>query len=115
MLKHVLRDRRLRALLTLTVLLVAFSSYAALAAGSKTVKVGDFFFNPHKLTIAKGTKVTWNWTGAIKHNVTVKSGPAKFHSRTQLHGLYSHTFTRKGTYKLVCTIHPIMKLTIVVK
>jgi plastocyanin len=30
-------------------------------------------------------------------------------------GSYSHTFTKKGTYQLVCTIHKSMKMTVVVK
>jgi plastocyanin len=51
----------------------------------------------------------------LNHNVTVRSGPSTFHSRTQAQGSYSHVFTRPGTYALYCTIHPSMKMTVVVR
>ena len=57
---------------------------SALAASpTKTVTVGDNFFKPKTVTVNRGTKVTWVWHSfGIPHNVTVKSGPSKFHSRT---------------------------------
>jgi plastocyanin len=112
MLSRVLRDRRLRALLTLTVVLAAFSSIAL--AATKTVAVKDNYFSVKTLTVKKGTKVTWHWAGYLNHNVKVKSGPVKFHSSTQYRGNYSHTFQRAGTYKLYCTLHPNMKMTVIV-
>ena len=51
----------------------------------------------------------------LKHNVVVHTGPAFFSSKTQVRGSYSHVFTRKGTYALVCTVHPKMKMTVVVR
>lgn len=78
----------------------------ALGAGKvRSVSVGDFFFKPGALKIKKGTKVKWTWVGMTAHNVTVTSGPNKFHSPTQTSGTYSHTFNQKGTWHLVCTIH----------
>ena len=32
-----------------------------------------------------------------------------------MRGSFSHIFTKKGTYQLVCTIHPMMKMTVVVR
>ncbi|MEO6857032.1 MAG: plastocyanin/azurin family copper-binding protein [Solirubrobacteraceae bacterium] len=113
MLNRLLRDRRLRALLTLTVVLAAFSSIAL--AATKTVAVKDSYFSVKTLTVKKGTKVTWHWAGSLYHNVKVKSGPVKFHSHTQYYGNYSHTFLRAGTYKLYCTLHPSMKMTVIVR
>jgi plastocyanin len=107
---------RLRLLWTL-VALVAVSAFAAsaLASSTKTVKIADSSFSAKKITIHKGQKVSWDWTGYLDHNVTVKSGPAKFHSKTQVRGVFTHRFTRKGVYHLECTIHPFMKMTVVVK
>jgi plastocyanin len=113
MLKRLLRDRRLRLLIALTVVLVAVSSVAL--AATKTVFIKDNFFSAKTLTINKGSKVTWQWKGFLPHNVRVKSGPVKFHSHTQVRGTYSHTFLRKGTYRLYCTLHPYMKITVVVR
>jgi plastocyanin len=107
--------RRLRRLFALTVLLGAVFAVSALAASGKSVKVADNYYGPKSLTVGKGTKVTWNWVGVLKHNVVVHTGPSAFSSRTQVRGSYSHTFTKKGTYQLVCTIHSKMKMTVVVK
>jgi len=113
--KHRLRDRRVLALLTLTIVLAAFWSAAALASSPSPVKISDDFFGPKKLTIHKGNKVTWKWEGVLPHNVKVRTGPSKFSSRIQVSGSFSHTFTKKGTYYLYCVLHPKMKMTIVVR
>jgi plastocyanin len=108
-------SRRLRLLTLLTVLVIAVSAVSALASSGKTVNVADNFYGPKTLTVGKGTKVTWKWVGVLRHNVVVRTGPSAFSSRTQVRGSYSHTFTKKGTYQLVCTIHPKMKMTVVVR
>ena len=82
---------------------------------AKSAKIGDNYFRPHKITINKGTTVTWNWKGFLQHNVHVKKGPSKFHSRSQVAGTFSHVFTKRGTYHLYCTLHPFMTETIVVR
>jgi plastocyanin len=112
MLTRLFRDRRLRALIVLTVLLAAVSSVAL--AATRTVLIKDNYFSAKTVTISRGSKVTWQWKGFLPHNVRVKSGPVKFHSRTQHAGSYSHTFLRRGTYRLYCTLHPYMKMTVVV-
>ncbi len=108
-------SRRVFATLALTIALLAVLSVSAFASSTQSAKVGDNFFKPGNVTIKKGTKVTWSWVGFLNHNVTVKSGPSKFHSKTQFRGSYNWTFKKKGTYHLYCTIHPGMKETIVVK
>lgn len=115
MLKPLFRSRRALALVTLTAALLALSSVAALASGSKTVQVKDNYFTVKKLTVSKGTRVTWKWDAFLRHNVAVRSGPSKFKSRTQVRGSFSHTFTKAGTYHLFCTLHTYMKMTIVVR
>jgi plastocyanin len=113
MLTRLLRDRRLRALLVLTVVFAAASSIAF--AATRTVLVKDSYFTVKTMTVKRGTKLTWKWAGYLNHNVAVKSGPVRFHSRTQYRGTYSHRFLRKGTYRLFCSIHPFMKMTVVVR
>jgi len=105
-----------RISLILVVLAAILVAAPALAAGGTSVKVGDSFYAPHKLTIHKGARVTWKWAGVLQHNVFVKSGPAKFHSKTEVHGSFSHVFTSKGKYVIFCTLHPTnMRETIIVK
>jgi plastocyanin len=76
------------------------------------VSLGDNFFKPTKLTVAVGTTVTFTWTGSNTHNVKVTSGPQKFKSPNQSSGTYTFTFTKPGTYKIVCTFHPGMEMTL---
>ena len=102
-------------------IVVAFAAVPAVSAmaarPTKTVTVGNYFFKAKKMTIRRGTRVTWKWHSfGIKHNVTVTRGPVKFHSRNLGGGTFSKVLTRKGTYHLICTLHPgVMKETIIVR
>ena len=43
-------------------------------------------------------------------------GPVSFRSSTKRSGSYSHVFRRRGTYKILCTVHaPEMHMTITVR
>ena len=107
------------------VLILALLSVSALGAQTATAKktkvtVGNNFFKPAKKTVRKGTKVRFKWTGGGPvHNVTKKRGPGgKFASRTtSSKGVnFSRKFKQRGTYRLLCTIHPSrMKLKLIVK
>ena len=81
-------------------------------AGTKTVKVDDDVFKPGSLTVKKGTKVKFKWVGDNPHDVKVTSGPRKFESETKTSGTYTKKMRKKGTYKIVCTIHSGMKMTL---
>jgi plastocyanin len=94
------------------VMVSAVLAVSALAA-TKSVSVKDDVFAPKSLSVKKGTTVKWAWKGQEPHNVTVTSGPAKFHSATQTKGTFSKKLTKAGTYKIVCTIHaPRMAMTV---
>jgi plastocyanin len=107
------RQARLVAVIALVLSALALASVAL--ASPTGVKVKDNYFNPKSLTIERGTRVTWTWYGVKYHNVTVKSGPVMFGSRTQVRGTFSWTFKKRGVYHLFCTIHHSMKMTIVVR
>jgi plastocyanin len=100
-----------RKLLVLIVL--AAAAMPAVFAGSATsatrVNVGDnYFVRPSgvpTVTVSKGTRVKWVWTGGNPHNVKVASGPAKFGSSTMSRGSYTKRVRRRGTYTIVCTVH----------
>jgi len=59
---------------------------------TKSVEVDDDYFvkegAPRTVTVHKGDKVEWEWEGRNPHNVTVKKGPVKFHSKTKTSGSY---------------------------
>jgi plastocyanin len=92
-------------------------------ATKKTVTLGDNYYTPKQLTVARNTTVTWRWPSFEEagdvHDVKLKSGPkgAKtFHSEG---AATDYEFKRKlsvaGTYKIVCTLHEEMKMTITVR
>ena len=94
---------------------VALPSQGATTKPSpKQVSVKDDFFTPRPITIKKGQKVVWTWKGKRKHNVSAASGA--WGSASKKKGTFSHTFTKKGTYLIFCTIHaPNMQMKIHVK
>ena len=88
----------------------------AVVSATKSVGVKDDFFTKKSLTVSKGTRVKWKWQGSAPHNVTVRKGPKKFRSSTKSSGTYSKKLRKRGTYRLVCTVHsPDMKMTLRVK
>jgi plastocyanin len=98
--------RKLLALISITAIAAAIAVPALAAAPVKNVKVGPVFsFGPKSIKIKKGTKVVWKWTGGLPHILAIKSGPVKFHSKKQISGTYTHVFTVKGTYLLICRNH----------
>jgi plastocyanin len=95
--------------------LIAVAGTQALAA-TKAVTVGNNFFvhkgRPSTVSVGRGTRLTWRWSKRALHNVTVVSGPQRFRSGNRRRGTFSHTFTKSGTYKIVCTIHAGMRMTV---
>lgn len=90
----------------------------AQAASRKTVtvKIANYDFSKHKVTIRRGQRVRWVWADGVSHDVRVVSGPRKFRSKIKNRGSYPKTFTKSGTYRIDCSIHPsVMKMTVVVK
>jgi plastocyanin len=98
--------RRLLLIVVAVGCLGAMVALPVLAAGTRTVRIRNASFAPRTLTIARGTVVRWRWTGGLPHNVTVRRGPTRFHSRTRSAPYsFRYRFRRRGTYTLVCTVH----------
>jgi plastocyanin len=80
------------------------------AGADTTISVDDNFFEPKRVTVEVGDKVTWKWDGFVAHNVVVKKGPQKFKSKIQSEGKFSRTIKDPGRYRIVCTLHPGMTM-----
>lgn len=87
----------------------------------RTVKIGDNFYAPIKLTVPKGSTITWKWptdTGDT-HDVHLGKGPSgvkKFESEIAAAGYsYKRKLTVAGKYHIVCTLHEEMTMDIVVR
>ena len=88
----------------------ASGARATAAATTVTVRLQNIAFHPTKVVIKPGTTVKWIWLDAdidTQHNVTSLPGGKSFKSsKTMMSGTYSVKFTKPGTYKYECTIHP---------
>jgi plastocyanin len=94
--------------------IAAASPVVAQGAAKKNVTVKNFKFAPAKVSIKKGDSVTWKFLkDPAPHNVK-GSGGIKSKARITT-GRYTRKFTKAGTFKYICTIHPNMKGTVVVK
>ena len=100
--------------------LVAAPATAA-APKPKTVKIFDNYYQPAKLTIKPRTKVVWRWPAEAGdvHDVKLKSAPKgvrKFHSDPASAGYsFKRTLLKTGRYRIVCTLHEEMTMTITVR
>jgi plastocyanin len=108
--------RRLLVLTAAATLLAA----APAAGATRTVRLGDDWFvrdaGPTTVTVSKGTRVRWRWTGRDDHNVTVRRGPVRFRSDLKDSGTFSRKLRRRGTYRIICTVHqPDMRMTLRVR
>jgi plastocyanin len=80
---------------------------------NKTVTVDNFRYSPSSVSIKRGDTVTWRFRrDAAPHNV---KGSGGIKSRTLRTGTYRKRFTRKGTFRYVCTLHAQMKGTVRVR
>ncbi len=79
-----------------------------------SVKIGDFKFKPHTLTVAAGATVTWINEDDVPH--VVVDVDRKYKSRVLDTGdRFSHRFDSPGTYEYFCSMHPRMTGRVIVK
>lgn len=82
------------------------------AATGARVTLKDISFRPGTVTIRRGQSVRWTWRdGSTIHNVTFNG----FRSTTKSRGTYTRRFTRRGTFRYRCTIHPGMSGKVIVR
>jgi plastocyanin len=86
----------------------------ARAADSNTVTIKNFNFAPMQLSVSAGTTVTWHNADEEPHTVTSDTGAFRS-GAIDGGGNYTFKFATPGTYKYLCSIHPQMVGTIVVK
>ncbi|HKT20287.1 MAG TPA: cupredoxin family copper-binding protein [Stellaceae bacterium] len=80
------------------------------------VTIDKFAFAPQALTVAVGTTVTWTNRDGEPHTVVNADNPRLFKSAALDTGDgFSFTFSKPGTYKYFCSIHPHMTGVVIVK
>jgi plastocyanin len=106
--------RKLLLTLAVVAVLAGLAVSAIAAAGTKTVTLTDDVYTPKKLSIKKGSTVSWVWSAgnADEHTVTQADkhyNPKNrgFGSKEQVTGKpFTHRFKKTGTFYIVCLAHP---------
>lgn len=106
------------ALAVVLIVAAASSGSTATTAAAKKVAVKDDRFVPKSTTVSKGGRVTWLWRGQNDHTVTftkVPRGASKRGAGERSSGRFTRSFSKRGTYRYVCTIHAGMKGVVTVR
>lgn len=115
-------SRRTRAAAAAALVPLAVAVSVALPVASNaatdgaTVVLKDIAFSKAKVTIRRGQTVTWRWRdGLTPHNVYSTGRPRFKGADARKTGKHVVRLTKAGTYRCVCTVHPNMKGSVVVK
>jgi plastocyanin len=84
------------------------------AAEPNTIEMKNFHFAPVTLNIPVGTTVTWKNLDEEPHTVASDSGVFRSGGLEE-NDTFGFKFDKPGTYRFICSIHPNMMGTIVVK
>jgi len=95
-------------------LLAVSDLHAAPAAEANTITLKDFHFSPMSLSVPAGATVIWKNLDGEPHTVVSDAGLFRSGGLDQ-NDSFTFTFDRPGTYRFICSIHPSMMGTIVVK
>jgi plastocyanin len=78
-------------------------------ASGTTITVGDRFFSKPNVQIKPGQTLNWNFPSTAElHNVTLANGPEGIASDNLDSGRsFQQKFTRAGTYRFFCALHPV--------
>ena len=96
-------------------LVVLFAAAArASTADATEIHIDNFKFAPSKLTVPKGTTVTWVNRDDIPHSIVLQALSVHSHPM-DTDGTFSLTFDQPGQYDYLCGLHPFMHGQIIVQ
>jgi plastocyanin len=91
------------------------SSSSASGGGAKAVTIADYTYKPARITVAKGTTVTFTNRDSTPHTATSKESGAFESGSIDTGKSASVTLEETGTFAYYCLFHPFMKGTVVVE
>ena len=100
--------------LSAAMFMLASDLEAAQAADANTIVLEHFHFAPVSLTVTAGTTVSWENRDEEAHTVVSNDGLFRSGGLSQ-NDVFTFKFDTPGTYRFLCSIHPQMIGTIVVK
>jgi plastocyanin len=86
-----------------------------------TIDVRDKYFDPDVVAMRSGESIVWIWNDVNRdpHNITLFGGPAgvspydfETPSAPSRNYRFERRFTVPGTYKLACSLHHLMTMTV---
>mgnify|MGYP002393163176 CR=1 FL=1 len=83
--------------------------------GSPTVEMKTMKYTPANLEIEAGTTVVWQNHDVLPHNVQIGSPLKVVGEMVSARGSLALRFNEPGTYSYVCTPHPFMRGSVIVK
>jgi plastocyanin len=78
------------------------------------VKIDNFKFGPEKLTVDKGTSVTWTNQDDIPHSIVLTTLGVRSKA-LDTDKAFSYQFEKTGTFSYICGLHPFMHGQIMVR
>jgi plastocyanin len=103
--------------LRLTVLVLGLAVGPALAADTMVVQKG-LLFSRSEITVGVGDTVRWSNADDATHNIHIKSMDDEYDEDFGLQKpgvTVAHKFDRRGVYRVICSIHPRMKMIVTVR
>jgi plastocyanin len=84
--------------------------------GDGAIDVAHTAFRPANVVLKRPARLRWRFFGDQLHNVTLANGPRGFSSDNLSDNReFAYRFRRRGTYRLFCTLHPLMTATVRVR
>src|SRR2546421_7969463 len=74
---------------------------------TNSVNIANFAFSPAVITVKVGTAVTWTNTDQDAHTVAMSGAPVS--QALQNADTFTHTFGQAGSFRYICSIHPLMR------
>jgi plastocyanin len=87
----------------------------AATGGGGSVTMKSIKFNPGTVKVKAGDTVTWTNEDSVGHDVTSKAFKSGSAGGIEPGQSFKHKFAKAGTFTYVCTVHPGMQGTVVVK
>jgi len=114
MIRHARNAAAVRAAAAACVLCLGGLQPGLAASATHTVVMEGVAFTPNVLTVAKGDSIVWVNKDAFPHTATAQD---KSFDSKEIAAAKTWRFTAKkaGTFPYVCTLHPTMKATLIVK
>lgn len=102
---------RLRRPLLLASLIAPLAAYSG---DSVQLRIDNFKFGPDRLTVARGTKVTWINEDDIPHSIVLMELGVRSEV-IDTDRSFTYQFDKSGAFSYICGLHPFMHGQVLVK